>query len=251
MAEIKYEELSADKKIKDLVKRIWKLQNVTDQAKHTTILPDGYFDLILTIQGNRKSVLLTGIYSEEFEVTIPANTTLIGISFLPLAAEYIFEQSISMILNRYEIMPIDFWGLNKIDHEDFESWAKQVTNQIHIQQKTKKDIDSRKTELFNILFHSKGCLKVAEISKLVFWSSRQINRYFKNNFGLSLKAYCTILRCKATYNGIKKGDLYPLDNFTDQAHFITDIKKHTGVTPKVLAKNKNDRFIQFSTRPTD
>jgi len=50
----------------------------------------------------------------------------------------------------------------------------------------------------------------------------------------------------ATFSQIRKGQFYPQDGNFDQAQFIKGIKKLTGFTPKVLQKNQNDRFLQFS-----
>jgi AraC-like DNA-binding protein len=90
-------------------------------------------------------------------------------------------------------------------------------------------------------------MTVKELSENVYWSSRQINRYFNDKFGISLKKFCTILRFKASFQHIKEGKLFPEQNFADQAHFIREVKKLTGFTPKELCKNQNDRFVQFST----
>jgi AraC-like DNA-binding protein len=250
MTALLYEEINPDKSLKDFVKRFWKVSNLTEDKKNPTILPDGYFDLIIKIVNNKlDSILLTGFYTKEFEAETLPNSAFIGVSFLPLAAEYIFQQSISSYLNKHEPMPPDFWDLDKIDFTNFKHWSHQVSEKIS-EHATNKIVDDRKQKLFHLLFQTKGSLTVQKISDQLFWNSRQINRYFKTKFGLSLKAYSNILRCKATYNDIKKGDLFPKENFSDQAHFITEIKKHTGTTPKVLSKNKNDRFIQFSTRTT-
>jgi AraC-like DNA-binding protein len=89
-------------------------------------------------------------------------------------------------------------------------------------------------------------LSVKELSEKVFWSSRQINRYFQQTFGISLKAYCNIFRFKSSLNHIKKGKLFPELNYADQNHFIREVKKMSGVTPKELSKNQNDRFILLS-----
>lgn len=113
-----------------------------------------------------------------------------------------------------------------------------------------KAFDERKQKLFKLLFQTNGSLTIQEIANQIFWTSRQINRYFNATFGLSLKSYCNILKCKQSFDDIKKGKLFPEKNYTDQPHFIREIKKHTGTTPKILAKNENDRFIQFSTRHT-
>jgi AraC-like DNA-binding protein len=89
-------------------------------------------------------------------------------------------------------------------------------------------------------------MPVKELSEKVYWSSRQINRYFNQQFGVSLKAYCNILRFSASFKHISEGKLFPGQNFTDQNHFIKETKKYAGVTPKELSKNKNDRFIDIT-----
>src|SRR6187551_2773962 len=104
-------------------------------------------------------------------------------------------------------------------------------------------------KLFDLIYSSNGSLPVKELSDKVFWSSRQINRYFNEQFGISLKAYCNILRFRASFSHIKDGKLFPHENFADQSHFIKEVKKLSGVSPKELKRNQNDRFIQFSTLP--
>ena len=68
-----------------------------------------------------------------------------------------------------------------------------------------------------------------------------------DRFGISLKSYCNILRCYASFKHIKKGVLYPQQNYFDQSHFIKDLKKHTGNNPTELFENKNDQFLQLAT----
>ena len=78
------------------------------------------------------------------------------------------------------------------------------------------------------------------------WSSRQINRYFNQQFGISLKVYCNILRFGASFKHISEGKLFPEQNLTDQNHFIKEIKKYAGVKPKVLSKNKDNQFVNIT-----
>ncbi|WP_233509501.1 helix-turn-helix domain-containing protein [Pedobacter chinensis] len=113
----------------------------------------------------------------------------------------------------------------------------------------KPNIDSRKQKLFDLIYEFNGTQSVSELAEKVFWSSRQINRYFNQQFGISLKAYCNILRFKSSLHHIKNGKLFPELNYSDQAHFIKEVKKMTGVTPKELARNENDRFILLSALP--
>lgn len=88
---------------------------------------------------------------------------------------------------------------------------------------------------------------IREISEKVFWTSRQINRYFNLTFGISLKEYLNIIRSNQTFKDIANKKLAPQNKYLDHSHFIKEIKRYTGVTPKELYKNKNDRFLQLST----
>lgn len=107
-------------------------------------------------------------------------------------------------------------------------------------------IEERKRLLFELIYSSNGEIKVATVAEKSAWNSRQINRYFNKQFGLSLNAFCKILRFKASLQHLSKGQLFPELNFTDQAHFIKEIKKFSGVIPSELLKNKDDRFILLS-----
>ena len=86
---------------------------------------------------------------------------------------------------------------------------------------------------------------VRDISQRINWGERQINQYFNNQFGLSLKAYCNILRFQASLAHINNGQLFPQLNYYDQSHFIKEIKRLSGASPKELFKNENNRFLQF------
>jgi len=107
-------------------------------------------------------------------------------------------------------------------------------------------IDPKKCTLLKAINQTKGNQTVEYYSQKACWSKRQINRYFRSTFGLSLKSYCSIRKCAATYSQIRKGQLYPEQGYFDQPHFIKEIKKIAGFTPKVLSRNENDRFLQFS-----
>lgn len=245
-----YQEVQPDNLMTNFVRRFWRFDNLTSETLNYTILPDGYFDLIIRIKAKKlDSITLFGLWTKEVEVVVPADSIIIGICFKPLAAEYILQQIIADTINNYKKLPNDFWNINNIRFDNFKMWTEEITNEMLQNLKKVKAFDNRKQNLFNLLFQSNGSLTVDELSKQTFWSSRQINRYFKNKLGLTLKTYSNILRCASAYIDIREGDLSPTKDFYDQAHFIKEIKKHTGFKPKELHKNENDRFLQFSTLP--
>lgn len=247
-----YHQIEPIQSLKDYIRCYWWLDNPSEQTLAYTILPDGCFDLIIYYQDNKlERIVLTGLYTQKLEVQIAPYTQLFGIQFRLLAVDYLIQQHIASSINHEKILSLNYWDLQSLSFKNQQTTVQYLnqkcTNLIQAQRK----IDKRKVRLFQLLYQTKGGETVAYYTEQVHWSSRQMNRYFKKRFGLSLKAYCTILKCRASFKHIKKGQLAPEYNYFDQSHFIKDLKKYTGNRPKDLYKNENDRFLQLSIIPNE
>lgn len=241
-----YKYVEPDLQLADFVESIGMFHNQSSEAKEVVVLPDGRIDLFF-LQSTQQSpfeVILIGLDTKPEQRSIEPNTIAFDINFKPLAVEYILHTSIATLLNGGKLLPRDFWDFQETDLKDFESFYKKASQKIT--SLLPKAVDERKRKLFELIYASNGQMSVKELSEKVVWSSRQINRYFNQQFGLSLKAYCDILRFRESLTAIAQGKLYPALDFTDQNHFIKAIKKFSGVVPKELAKNKNDRFVLLS-----
>jgi AraC-like DNA-binding protein len=243
-----YTEFPPDTLLNDFVKSYWWFDNTTGQPLEFAILPDGCFDLIVLFKDyQQEQVSLTGLWTEKIDVSIPPGTQLFGVRFKLLAADYILQQSIASFCNSEQPKPSDFWQLDKASFTDRESVVEKLNKMMLSIIGSQKDIDSRKQHLFRLLYQTHGEETVEYYSQQVFWTSRQINRYFKGRFGVALKSYCKILKCFTSLKHIRKGQLYPEQKYYDQSHFIKDLKKHTGNNPTELLENKNARFLQLAT----
>ncbi|MDH6251424.1 AraC-like DNA-binding protein [Chryseobacterium sp. H1D6B] len=244
--EIEYKLIEPEKEISGFVESFWMLCNHSDEAKETVILPDGRIDLIFSQSLQEPfHIILLGIETMPEQVIIPPKTIMFAVSFKLLAVEYILQESIAGLLGNAKKLNDNFWDLNAQILNDFDSFHKIISQKLtHL---LPQDIDHRKEKLFTEIYLSEGEVSIKELSEKIGWNSRQINRYFTKEFGLSLKSYCGILRFRGSFGHIKQGKLFPEKNFSDQAHFIKEVKKLAGVSPKELFKNQNDRFIQFST----
>ena len=245
-----YNQQTANEILKPYIRCFWWLDNDSSKNIDYTILPDGFFDIVVRFNNYEyQSTVLTGTYTEEIEVVIPPNQQLFGIQFKLLAAEYIFGESIAPLLNSEKKLSNNFWNLNAIDFTQNVATVDRLSSIISQVADKQKNIDNRKLNLFRLLSKTKGNHSVRYFADKVFWSSRQINRYFTKMFGLSLKSYCNILRCSASFRDIKKGDLLSNQNYYDRSHFNKEIKKYTNHSPKKLLNNENDRFLQISIIP--
>ena len=243
-----YYQQASDDFLKQYIRCFWWLDNNSSKNLNYTILPDGFFDIIVRFDNyNYQSTVLTGLYTKEVEVVIPPNHQLFGIQFKLPAVEFIFHQSIAPLLNAEKKFPDAFWDLNSLDFSNNLNTIDKISSIISQEINKKNNLDDRKLHLFRLLSQTKGNKSVSYFADNVFWPSRQINRYFNKMFGLSLKNYCNILRCSASFKDIKKGDL--LSNYYDRSHFNKEVKRYTNHTPKILSKNENDRFLQISIIP--
>ncbi|MBD2755627.1 helix-turn-helix domain-containing protein [Spirosoma validum] len=249
IADIEYKLAQPDPALSDFVESFWMLVNHTDEEKDVVVLPDGRFDIFFSCSAIEPfHVTVSGLANEPSQSAISPQSVIFAISFKLLALEYLLDFTIAPLANKVSYLPTGFWNITPDNLTDFSTFCDKVSAKMMSLLKGK--VNERKQKLMELIYSSQGALPVHELSDSVHWSSRQINRYFQHWFGVSLKTYCGILRYRASFDQIREGKLFPDQNFTDQAHFIKDVKKYSGVTPKELTRNENDRFIQFSTLST-
>lgn len=237
--------IEPEKQFSDFVESIGIFFNSSTTPKEVVVLPDGRIDLFFWKSDEETfEIILLGLETVAEQRSLPPKTIIYVISFKPLAVEYLLRESIAELLNTGKKLPYGFWSFGINDLNDFDTFCLKANQQLAIHLPAK--IDERKRKLFELIYASNGEMTVKALSENVFWSSRQINRYFTQQFGLPLKAYCSILRFRASLNHIAKGKLFPELNFTDQTYFIKEIRKFSGVVPRELSQNKNDRFVLLS-----
>ncbi|MBN8782029.1 MAG: transcriptional regulator [Sphingobacteriales bacterium SCN 48-20] len=243
--DIIYQLVKPDAFLADYVESFWLLQNKSTTAKQVVILPDGRIDLFFSRSALEPfHASLLGISTHPEQVEIASGTIMFAISLKPLGAELLLGRQVAGIINSGKRMPDGFWELEEKDLEDFKQFCEKASSAI--KQRLPEKTDERKKKLFELIHTSNGSVTIKDLSDKLFWTNRQLNRYFSPQFGLPLKAYCNIIRFRASFHHIKEGKLYPQQDFADQSHFIKEVKKLSGVLPKELNKNKNGKFIQLA-----
>ena len=188
---------------------------------------------------------MTGLWSDEKVINIPAGTSTFGCRLKVLAPEYLLYQKVGTIFQGRKVLDESFLNLKAFDLTCFESIVEQWEKALLANRTTKK-IDAHKLRLSQLLDKMKGLISVQEVSNQIYWSNRQINRYLNEYLGVSLKQFLNIQRVYYSFFKIRSGQLYPEDDgFYDQAHFIREVRKHTGDTPKNLYHGQNGKFLQI------
>ncbi|MBF9219968.1 helix-turn-helix domain-containing protein [Hymenobacter ruricola] len=247
-SDIEYRECPPPPALAAFVESFWMLVNHADEAQPMVLIPDGRIDVFFSRPAaGPYEVTLRGLDTHPGPQAIPPHQPVWAISWKLLAAEYLLPVRVAGLRESGCRLAPDFLGLNEADLHDFDGFC--ATAAAHIEPLLPQEIDARKRILFDRLYATNGATAVEALATAAGWSSRQINRYFTQMFGLSLKAYANILRFRAALPQLKAGKLFPEENFADQAHFIREVRKYAGVVPKELARNQDDRFIQLSALP--
>ncbi|WP_156169013.1 helix-turn-helix domain-containing protein [Kordia jejudonensis] len=241
-----YTEVYPSKLLEDFVGMYWRSENLSNEAYKITICPDGYFKLIIqVIEGKIISYFMTGLWLNEIEVVIQPKMITYGIKFKIIAPEYIFKREIKSILNSVEQLPLSYFEIDQLDFSNFPKLVTQFEALLFEKIPPKEDMRSNRLRLSQFLYTKYSDIQASEVANQIYWSQREINRYLNKYLGISLKKYLNIQKCYRAYLQIREGKFFPEKGFFDQAHFIREVKKHTGQTPRNLFKKQNDQFIQL------
>mgnify|MGYP000185692848 CR=1 FL=1 len=240
----KYSQIQPCKELQDFIDSFWEFNNSTNKTLKKPIVPDSFFKIVFFVKDKKVvSYFITGLFTEKKEVNIPPNVTVYGCRLKILAPEFLVKMEVASLLQGMKKLDTSFLNLIEFDLIDFESIVKQWENEFLKLVPT--SVADKKLNLSRLLDAYKGDIRAKEVSEKVFWSNRQINRYLNNHIGISLKKYLNIQKVYSSFEAISKGEFFPDKNYFDQAHFIREVKKHTGETPQNLHNKQNDRFIQL------
>ena len=240
-----YREIQPISKLDDLVHSFWMHHNASDTPEEKTIVPDSYLKIVFEVRHQKvEKYFLTGLWIREKTFTTPPNATNYGCRLKILAPEFLLQQEMASSLQGIKQLDLSYLNLKNFDLSSFESIAQQWQVAL-LKLKSPNEIPANKLRLTQILDKMKGDITATEVSDQIFWSNRQINRYMNKYLGVSLKKYLNIQKAYQSYIQIREGRFFPEKFYFDQAHFIKEVKKHTGETPSKLHEQQNDRFIQL------
>ncbi len=221
-------------------------RNPANKMEVFTAAPDSFFKIIIIFrEGQIIQYFINGLFTKPKEVRFPAKAWGFGCRFKILAPEYLLNQSVAQFIDKGEPLDVDFLNAKHFNFSRLDVLKEQFEKEV-LKLKPDKKLHANKLRLSRLLYDSMGTLSVQEVSDQIFWEQKQINRYLKKYLGVPLKTYMNIQRAYSSYFRIKNGDLSAdYGSFYDQSHFIKEINKYTGASPKEVFKNKNKDFKQI------
>jgi len=217
------------------------------------IFPDGCVSLMY--RRNEKlgieMLLIKGLSLETFHTEVFNDDVHWGIKFSPATAQKVLRCDpkhlpTQPIFNQ-EILPHFVTGISdKLKKcRDFGESIVVFTEILENLKIEESEVDKKIEMAIHLIGASKGEAKIGEIAKALDISTRQLERRFRKNSGLTPKQFSRICRLRATAINLIETDMSWADRaaemgFTDQAHLTKELSSLTGRSPKSFEKSIKD-----------
>jgi AraC-like DNA-binding protein len=174
----------------------------------------------------------------------------IGIEFSPIGAYRIFQLRQAGLKNKIFLLS-DVFGKPAREVQEIianhESVSKklQVIQQYLIKLLNRSEPDPILDYCIGCIKNGKGLATVGTLEDKTGYSSRWLYEKFIDKVGVSPKNYSSILRFMHFYEPWARNPSYDFNNdiyhyFYDQAHFIKEFKRFTGLSPLRFVRSENE-----------
>lgn len=271
MAEFVHLKFNPGFPINNFVDYLWKVsyQDLKPQSVEK-ILPDGGVEVFVNLNYDRlgkeddqvlldqpwikRAAFIGGLRTKATETKFPASLNLMGIRFKPHGFKSFFNIGLHELVDKTfsldDVILIDQRGLvERLRNADTELEQFAILENLLISNftyKKEEDVD----KIVGQILSNHGNVRMEELYGYISNASKNFLRKFKDKTGTTPKKISDIYRFKRVINLAKNLDSKKADwqtilyqcGYYDQAHFIHDFKKYSGVTPSKYFKNKVDYF---------
>lgn len=239
------------------------------QSKPDLLIPDAYPEIIFVLKGGyRKEFLapdkasliinrscIIGMQTQSVLASRLNECCLIGLKLQPLGAYLLFGNRLKEILNENRglqsfgerfLVELDQNLKNaKTESEILDLLSQTFINQVDPLEDKEGDILA--AAMLEEILRLKGQISIQKLAESYGLSVRQLQRKFKDYFGISPKKFLNIIRFKSLYKASILKEKKTVDfleyGYYDQMHFIKDFRKHLGITP---SQSIDPAFLQMN-----
>lgn len=229
----------------------------------------GTFDLMFGVSGglemmNRKKevyelckIFIIGHQEGFFGLRFKPDTHVVGVVFYPESFSKLFNFPLNEIANGGRILDDELSQDYQDIHEQLGECSDdmscvQLLNSFFSEQLSKVDFSFTKfDQLIKSIRLDKGVMGINEMASQSNLSTRSLQRKMKQLLGVGPKSYSNVMRIKHVLTYIHEHpkadwqDILFNFGYYDQAHFIKDFKRYTGVTPSTFVEGSQELSHHF------
>ncbi len=233
------------------------------------LMPDGSIELVINLKDDEARIydrenldkctrlpgaLLCGPHSSFFVIDTAQQASVIGIHFKPGGAFPFFKMPACELHNLHVSLE-DLWG-----HE--AGWlrerlleAQTAEKKIYVLEQCLLEQAFKPMERHRAVDYALGLFRnihtapaITDLADHIGISSRRFIQLFSNQVGLTPKLFARVRRFQQVLRQIRTGTDFPWADmaadcgYFDQAHFIHDFKKFSGINPTTYVAQKTDHL---------
>ncbi|MCR9249952.1 MAG: helix-turn-helix transcriptional regulator [bacterium] len=248
--------------LSSIIKSFWQIEDLDNtQIIRDKIVPDGYPELIfhygdpykIDISGKweiQAKELLAGQLTNFFHLENTGAIGMFAIKLQPWAPSLLSKHRLSELVDAaVSISDADTSIVTLLmeiakPSNSFEQKCEKASK-VFLNYTQTTNFEQNGIRAIKEIIDSKGKYQISEICSKVNISERSLERFCKENIGLSPKFYSRIIRLAYIFKLVNEDNnnwaqLSYLGGFYDQAHFIKDFKKFTGEEPTKYGFNEKN-----------
>jgi AraC-like DNA-binding protein len=213
---------------------------VAQNASMTLAIPDGCVDIVFDCHAEHPQARVCGTTLEARGADMQHNHRYFGVRFAPgvipdfldVMAEEIPDREFSFL----DVVPDARLAFEQIVQTHDFSRQIMLFN-AYFTSRLMRKASAVTSLVIQTMRHLNGNIRIDQLESLTGYTCRTIQRQFRQDTGMSPKAFSRILRCQSAINTIHLRDELSFCDlafdlgFSDQSHFLREFKKFVSTTP--------------------
>lgn len=214
--------------------------NVAESASVTLAIPDGCIDIVFDCDSTHPAGRVCGTTLEARDAEMHHGHPYFGVRFAPGVIPDFLDVTAEDIPGKefgfLDVVPDARIAFEQIVKSNSVADRIDLFTSFFTRRMVRKS-SSVTASMIKVLKQKKGNMRLEDLESLTGYTSRSIQRFFRQDTGMSPKAFSRILRCQSALQSLHQQETLSVSDlsfalgFSDQSHFLREFKCFVSKTP--------------------